>query len=180
MLKTFYREHIAASLVLTLVRIYLGWEWLNAGWHKVFGPEPFNAAGFLKGAVQKATGDHPAVQGWWADFLTHVAIPNAKLFSFLVAWGELLVGLGLILGCFTTFAALMGIVMNFAFLLSGTTSTNPQMLILALLLIAAGANARRIGLDRWVLPYLRNMLNRYRNGEKGTTTNTKLPPVEAH
>jgi thiosulfate dehydrogenase [quinone] large subunit len=74
----------------------------------------------------------------------------------------------------------MGIVMNFAFLLSGTTSTNPQMLILALLLIAAGANARRIGLDRWVLPYLRNMLNRYRNGGKGTTTNTKLPPVEAH
>lgn len=97
MMKTFFREHIAASLLWTLVRVYLGWEWLQAGWHKVFGPEPFDATGFLKGAVQKATGDHPAVQGWWADFLTHVAIPNAKLFSFLVAWGELLVGLGLIL-----------------------------------------------------------------------------------
>jgi thiosulfate dehydrogenase [quinone] large subunit len=48
----------------------------------------------------------------------------------LVPWGEFLVGLGLILGSLTTFAVLMGVVMNFSYMLSGTTSTNPQMVLI--------------------------------------------------
>ncbi len=56
----------------------------------------FDASGFLKGAIAQASGDHPAVQSWWADFLQHFVLPNADLFSFLVQWGEILVGLGLI------------------------------------------------------------------------------------
>jgi thiosulfate dehydrogenase (quinone) large subunit len=85
-------------------------------------------------------------------------LPNAGLFSFLVMWGEILVGIALILGVFTNFAALMGIVMNFAFLFSGTVSTNAQMVLLTVFVLIAGANAGRYGLDRWVMPYLRNHL----------------------
>jgi thiosulfate dehydrogenase [quinone] large subunit len=155
MFNTFLRSNRYAAAALFFLRFYLGYQWFTHGLEKLNAPEPFNAAGFLAGAVGKATGEHPAVQGWWADFLTAVAIPNADIFSSLVVWGEVLAGLGLMLGCFTTVAALGGLAMSFAFLFSGTTSTNPQMAILGFILVAAGANAGRYGADRWVLPYLK-------------------------
>ena len=59
----------------------------------------------------KSTGDHPAVQGWYAAFLKGFALPNVELFNFLIAWGEVGVGLGLILGTFTTIALFAGSVL---------------------------------------------------------------------
>ncbi|ABO66161.1 MULTISPECIES: DoxX family protein [Geobacillus] len=147
------REHVTASALMVVLRLYLGYEWMVAGWGKL--TNGFDASGFLKGTLAKAAGEHPAVQGWWAAFIENVALPNVGLFNFLVPWGEFLVGIALILGLFTTFAALMGAVMNFAFMFSGTTSTNPQMVLLTVFILVAGANAGRYGLDRWVLPYLR-------------------------
>lgn len=146
------RENVVAAWILAIARIYLGYSWLTSGWGKLSG---FDATGYLKGAVGKASGEHPAVQGWWASFLEGFAIPNVGLFNFLVPWGEVLVGIALILGVFTTFSALMGIVMNFAFMFSGTTSTNPQMTLLTVFILVAGANAGKIGLDRYVIPFIR-------------------------
>ncbi|MCZ8522691.1 MULTISPECIES: DoxX family membrane protein [Paenibacillus] len=158
MLIRFLQNNLLVSFVLTAVRIYLGWSWLKAGWGKIAGGS-FSAEGFLLGAVKKAGGENPSVQPWWADFLQSVAIPNVGIFNILVPWGELLVGLGLILGSFTAFAALMGMLMNFAYMFSGTTSTNPQMVVMELLIVAAAANASKIGVDRWFLPYLQHVLN---------------------
>ncbi|SHM99396.1 DoxX family protein [Gracilibacillus kekensis] len=139
--------------ILTFIRVYIGYQWLVGGWGKITGG--FDAGGFIQGAIGKATGDHPAVQGWWAGFLEAVALPGADIFTFVVMWGEFLVGIALILGVFTNFAALMGIIMNFAFLFSGTVSTNAQMILLTLFLLVAGYNARRFGLDRYVIPFLK-------------------------
>lgn len=147
------RENQIAAGILTIIRLYLGYSWVTAGYHKV--TEGFDASGFLQGAVANASGDHPAVQAWWASFLEGVAIPNAGIFSFLVAWGELLVGLGLILGCLTTAAAFFGILMNFAFLFSGTVSTNAQMVLLTIFILVAGYNAGKFGLDRIIIPFIR-------------------------
>lgn len=158
MIIKFLRENVYAAVALTIIRLYVGWQWLHAGWGKITADEAFDAKGFLMGAVKKASGDHPAVQQWWATFLDNVAIPSSGLFSFLVSWGEFLVGLGLILGCFTTFAALMGVVMNFAFLLSGTTSTNTQLAILGIIIVIGGYNAAKFGADRYVLPYLKKLV----------------------
>ncbi|NUK31624.1 DoxX family protein [Parageobacillus sp. VR-IP] len=152
------REHTSASVIMVLFRLYLGYAWITAGWHKI--TEGFDASGFLKGALAKAVGEHPAVQGWWAAFIEHFALPNVGLFNVLVPWGEFLVGIALILGIFTTFAALMGAVMNFAFMFSGTTSTNPQMVLLTVFILVAGANAGRYGLDHWVLPYIRKFTHK--------------------
>ncbi|WP_407928379.1 hypothetical protein [Kyrpidia spormannii] len=87
-------------------------------------------------------------------------MPNAVALSYLVAWGELLIGIALVLGCLTTFAALMGAVMNMAFLLAGTSSTNPNLLIGEFLLLVAGWNAGAVGLDYWVIPWLRRQFRR--------------------
>lgn len=153
MIVKWLRENEIASGILTIIRVYLGYLWITAGWGKI--TNDFDASGFLQGAIQKASGEHPAVQGWWAAFLEGFALPNVELFNILVAWGELLVGIGLILGCLTTFSALMGAVMNFAFMFSGTTSTNPQMVLLTIFILVAGYNAGKWGLDRYVIPFIR-------------------------
>jgi thiosulfate dehydrogenase [quinone] large subunit len=164
----FLRENVYAAAGLLILRLYLGWEWMTAGWHKITGE--FDASGFIKGAIGKATGDHPAVQSWWANFLEGVALPNADLFSFMVKWGEFLVGLGLLLGCLTTAAVFFGMMMNFAFMFSGTTSTNPQMVLLSIFIIVAGYNAGKFGLDYYVIPYLRNWFNKVTHkGSAGLT-----------
>lgn len=151
----FFRESHVWSYISVLLRLYVGYEFLKAGYEKL--AQGFDSTGFLKGAAAKATGEHPAVQDWWAHFLNNFAIPNSGLFNFLVPWGEFLVGLALILGIFTTFAAVMGITMNFAFLFSGTTSTNPQMALIEIFIIVAGFNAAKIGLDYWVIPYVKKL-----------------------
>ncbi|NMO97437.1 DoxX family protein [Paenibacillus lemnae] len=158
MFNQWLRENKIAMWLLTVIRIYVGYQWLTAGWHKMTGG--FDAQGFLQGAIGKAAGDHPAVQGWWAAFLEGAALPGVKFFNVLIPYGEFLVGLGLILGTFTTFAALMGLVMNAAFLLSGTVSTNVQLLLMEVLIIVAAANAGKIGFDRFLLPYLRGLFRR--------------------
>ncbi|KOP83024.1 DoxX family membrane protein [Cytobacillus solani] len=158
------RESQIAAGILTIIRLYVGYSWITAGYGKLTGG--FDASGFLQGAVANATGDHPAVQAWWASFLEGIAIPNAGLFSFLVSWGELLVGLGLILGCLTTAAAFFGILMNFSFLFSGTVSTNAQMVLLTFFILIAGFNAGKIGLDRYVIPFIRKQSKgRFSSGE---------------
>ncbi len=153
MVVEFLRENKVAAGILFFIRLYLGFEWVTAGWEKITGG--FDANGFLQGAVANAGGEHPAVTSWWATFLQGFAIPNVDLFNIVIPWGEFLVGLGLILGTFTTLAALMGVIMNFAFMFSGTTSTNPMMVILGMLILIAGYNAARIGLDRWVMPFIK-------------------------
>lgn len=146
-----------------VIRIWLGVQWLEAGWHKAM--DGFNAGGFIQGAIAKAGGDHPAVQGWYATFLENVALPNNELFSFLVAWGEVLVGLGLILGFATIPALLAGAFMNLNFLLAGTTSTNPILYTVAFILLFAGSGAYYWGVDRYAIAYYKN---HYKNKTKNT------------
>ncbi|ENH97859.1 hypothetical protein J416_03326 [Gracilibacillus halophilus YIM-C55.5] len=153
----FLRKNVYVAGLLAIIRVYLGFQWVTSGWGKITGGT-FSAEGFIQGSIAKAGGEHPAVQGWWATFLEHVALPGADVFTFLVMWGELLVGIALILGLFTNFAALMGITMNFAFLFSGTISTNAQMVLLTIFLLVAGYNAGRFGFDRYVLPFLKKRI----------------------
>ncbi|GBF10683.1 doxX protein [Tepidibacillus sp. HK-1] len=152
----FLRENIYAAYGLLLLRLYLGWNWMTAGWEKLTGSEPFSAEGFLQGALKKMGGEHPSVSQWWGGFVENFALPNVGFFNFMIPLGEFLVGLGLILGCLTTAAVFFGMMMNFAFLFSGTVSHNPQMVLVSIFVIVAGFNAGKIGLDRWVIPYLRN------------------------
>ncbi|ASS89250.1 MAG: DoxX family membrane protein [Bacillaceae bacterium] len=141
------------AVVWAALRIWLGYQWFVAGVEKLGG---FDATGFLKGAIAKATGEHPAVQGWYAAFLENFALPNVELFNFIIPIGEVLVGIGLILGLFTTPALIAGAFMNLNFMLAGTTSTNPIMYTEAIILMAVGAAAYYWGADRFILPYLRD------------------------
>jgi thiosulfate dehydrogenase (quinone) large subunit len=158
----FLKENRYVSLLLTVIRLYLGWQWLNAGWGKISSGN-FDASGFLYRAVKNMSGDHPAVQPWWGNFIKGVAIPYVDLFNVIVPWGEFLVGLSLILGIFTTLSIIMGLIMNFAYMLSGATSTNPQMVLLGIFILVAGVNAGKIGLDRWFIQVLNKIFKKAGN-----------------
>lgn len=143
-----------------IVRVYVGWEWLVAGWAKVNNPAWVGSEaggamkGFLSGALQKTGGAHPDVQWWYADFVQNYAINNTFVLSHMVAFGELLVGIALILGIFVGIAAFFGAFMNMNFLLAGTVSANPIFLLLGILLLMAWRVAGWYGLGRYAVPLL--------------------------
>jgi len=181
------RQPKYVGIVWLFARLWLGYTWLTGGIEKVFGegsavwvgPQAGKAVtGFLNGAIAKsplAQGfdpiktPHPAVQEWYANLVQDVFLPNAQIFSYLVAYGELLVGIALILGIFTHFAALMGVLMNLSFLLSGTTSTNPQMVVVGLTIVLAGGVAvGYYGLDYFARPLEIKLVKRTKERFFGT------------
>ena len=152
--------NIKMAWVWLILRLYVGYEWISAGWGKLHnaawvGSKAGTAlTGFVNGALAKTAGDHPDVQAWYGWFLQHVVLTNARTFSYLVSFGETLVGIALILGLFTGIAAFFGSFMNVNYLLAGTVSTNPVLFVIATWLVLAWKIAGWWGLDRWVLTAL--------------------------
>ncbi len=165
------RNPKTTALVWLIARLWLGYEWLMHGIEKVVGPGAARwvgadagtgVAGFLKGAIAKSPlaenfdptkTPHPAVAEWYATLARDVFLPNATLFSYLVAYGELLVGVALIVGIFSRFSGLMAAVMAPAFLLAGSTSGGlPILLTVALAVTMAGSTVGYYGLDTVARP----------------------------
>ncbi|CAM3926373.1 DoxX family protein [Mesobacillus zeae] len=165
MVATFLRENKIAAGLLLVIRLFLGYSWLTAGYGKLTGG--FDASGYLKGAIANPVKgpDGNVIYGWYVSFLENFALPNIDIFNTIVPIGEFLVGLGLILGCLTTAAMFFGLVMNFAFFLAGTVSHNPTDLFLGAIILFSGYNAGRFGLDYWVIPYLRKTFNKKRDAQ---------------
>jgi len=140
-----------------VVRLYVGWQWLSEGIEKAQSPFWTGAQSglFLEKwvtfALTKTQGAHPDVQWWYAAFLKVVVLPHAAMWSYVVTYGEIFVGIGLVLGLFTGIAAFFGTVMNGSYLLAGTVSVNPILFALASLIVLAWKTAGWYGLDRWVL-----------------------------
>ena len=140
-------ESVRWSWIWLILRVYAGWQWASSGAGKI-GADAWTGdnagaaiTGFVTGALEQTGGAHPNVQGWYAWFLENVVLPNAALWSYMVAIGELLVGVALIVGLFTGIAAFFGAFMNMNYLLAGTVSTNPILLIIAIFLILAWKTA---------------------------------------
>ncbi len=144
-----------------LVRLYVGWAWLDAGLHKLQDPAWMQTGAALKGFwtnIVKIPPDvaRPAITYDWYRGSIQFLLDSGTYtwFAKLVAAGEFLVGLALILGIFTGFAALTGAFMNMNFMLAGSASTNPVLLVLAVLILMGWKVAGIIGVDRSLLPVL--------------------------
>ena len=154
------REHDDGPLWL-IVRTYLGYSWLEAGYHKVTGVGWINNDGSALKAfwerivVVPAKGSPPIAYDWYRDFIQFMLDSHwYTWFAWVVAVGEVAIGLALIIGLLTGFAAVGGATLNFNFMLAGSASTNPVLFLLAVLLLLAWKIAGRIGIDRWLLPAL--------------------------
>jgi thiosulfate dehydrogenase [quinone] large subunit len=149
-----------AAWLWLIVRVWLGWQWVQAGWEKFNDPAWIGSSigtainGFGQGALAKTAGAHPDVQWWYAIFIQHTIIAHPVIWSYAITFGEMAVGLGLILGCLTGTAAFFGVLMNFDFMLAGSVSINPVWALLGILIILARRVAGYWGADRYVLPLL--------------------------
>jgi thiosulfate dehydrogenase [quinone] large subunit len=142
------------------VRFFVGRDWLSAGWHKVTDPEWTQSGTALQAYWERAaaipeSGRPPITYDWFRQFLQFM-LDNGwyTWFAKLIAWGEVLVGLGLLVGALVGIAAFFGTVMNFSFMLAGSASSNPVLFGLAVFLVLAWKVAGYWGLDRWLLPIL--------------------------
>ena len=163
-IKFIFADTVLAPIWL-FVRVYLGYHWLLAGSHKVWGDERWIAVegedglalkGFWERAVAIPEEGSPKITyDWYRDFLQYMLDHEwYHWMAWVIAIGEVAIGIMLVVGIFTGLAALGGATLNFNFLLAGTASTNPVMFLGAVLVLLGWKVAGWIGIDRWLLPAL--------------------------
>jgi thiosulfate dehydrogenase (quinone) large subunit len=146
--------------VWLVIRLILGFDWLSQGWEKLQNPAWIDTGMVLKGfwenAVKMPEQGRPAIAfGWYRDFIQSLLDAGAYTwFSKLVIFGEILIGVALILGLFVGIAAFFGAFMNWNFIMAGAASTNGFLGVVALLLILAWKIAGYYGADYFLLPRL--------------------------
>lgn len=142
---------------IVLLRIYTGLFFAWNGFGKISrGSFADGMEGFLNGQLQNSF-------DFYRPFIETVVLPNKTLFAALVAWGELAVGLALVVGLATRYASAFGaiLVLNFWFAkgLPVLAGTNHDFVWFVIFVVLGMVPAGRIaGLDDGLsdkLPFLR-------------------------
>jgi thiosulfate dehydrogenase (quinone) large subunit len=143
--------------VLLPLRLFLGITFIYAGIQKLTDPQFFNPAarGYIgKQMIAFATGS--PLHGLLIRF-----VPHAMLFGALVAYGEIAIGLGALLGLLFRPAAFFGILINVAFFLTATWHVYPYfygsdivfIFCWLTLLISGPANTGLPSIDEWFVQH---------------------------
>ena len=140
---------------IMLLRVYAGIFFLKYGIGKVQRGSDFGdgLAGFVSSNLENSF-------GFFRPVLESVVLPNKVLFAYLVGWGELLIGIALILGLATRYAALAGALMVSAFWFTKgqafLAAQNQDSIWLMIFIVIAGLPAGRVlGLDARLAERLR-------------------------
>ena len=151
-----------AGLFWLPIRLFVGFSWLEAGYHKFSGKGWMDGGTALKGYWEHAVAIPAQGQGspaitfeWYRSFIQTLLDNSAySWFAPLITFGEMAVGIGLLVGCLTGVAAFFGALMNMSFLLAGSASSNPVLFTLAIGIMLAWKVAGYYGVDRYLLPML--------------------------
>jgi len=134
---------------LALLRILVGVLFLLVAWPKVSGR-------FLSGDVlprQLLNGIQKDPLAWHRAFIEGLVIPHGHFFSYLSAFGEISIGLSLIVGCLVRISSLFGALYNFnimfsvAYAAGGGTVNYNRVLILSHLIFVSASAGRSLGID---------------------------------
>jgi thiosulfate dehydrogenase [quinone] large subunit len=167
--------------VWLVVRVLLGLGWLSEGLNKVGDPAWMQTGEALKSfwarAVEvPATGRPPIVFDWYRNFIQGMLDAGSYVwFAKVIAIGELVVGLALILGLFVGVTAFVGAFMNWNYIMAGSASRNGLFALGAMLLILAWKTAGYYGLDRWILPRIGMTWQQY--GPKRARSTVRMDQV---
>ena len=115
-IQKFWRQPSGGSReqqALAFLRVSLGLFFLYHGHHKLTHP---GFARQLSDYLQHWAATHPWMP--YREFLTQVAIPHVDIFSLLVTYGEIGVGISYILGFLVAYSAPAAVFMNLNFLLA--------------------------------------------------------------
>ncbi|MCB0193432.1 MAG: DoxX family membrane protein [Anaerolineae bacterium] len=146
-----------AAWIWLVLRVWLGYQWIEAGLHKIHNPAWVDTGVALKGYWENAVvipeAGRPAIAfDWYRGFIQMMLDAEAwTWFAPLVVYGEIIVGIALILGIFTGISAFVGGFMNWNFMMAGSASTNPMLFVVAVGLIMAWKVAGYIGADYFLL-----------------------------
>ncbi|MFC6784754.1 DoxX family protein [Halobaculum halobium] len=144
--------HTLSVWFILALRLMIGLAFFQSGLDKVLSGS-FSAAGYLQNAPP-ANGSPVAdlfvtmgSTGWFVDFV-NVAVP----------WGEVLIGLGVIVGGFTRLAAFFGAFMMLLFYLGNWDISHGYIngdfaYMLVFLSVAAFGAGRIIGIDQYIEGY---------------------------
>ena len=146
--------------LFAIIRVLIGLSWLDAASHKLSNPAWMETGealkGFWMGALAIPDGGKSKIAfDWYRQFLQGMVDNGSYVwFAKLIAIGELLIGVGLIVGAFVGIAAFFGALMNWNFIMAGSASTNGLLLVGAIVLILAWKVAGYYGADYFLLRYL--------------------------
>ena len=132
---------------IVVLRVYTGAFFLYFGARKVVNP------GFTDGLRGFISSVSDSTVAFYRPFLDSVVAPNAGVFAFLVSFGEVFLGVALIVGLATRYAAFAGafLVLNF-WLAKGQgplDAQNHDVIWFVILVVLGGLHAgRTFGLDR--------------------------------
>ena len=145
------------------MRLFLGVTFIYAGIQKLTDPQFFSpsARGYIgKQIIAFATGSP------LHSFLINVAVPHASFFGYVVAFGEIAIGLGTLLGLLLRPAAFFGMLISLMFFLSATWRVFPYfygadivfVFCWITILLAGPTNTGLPSLDElWVIRLLASM-----------------------
>ena len=149
---------------IVLLRVVVGAWFLKAVWTKLalgflWGVIPYPAVSprfvnFHPKRVAEFAAGNPV--GWYKEFLEATVVPNTKLFASLQTYGEVCVGIGLVLGLLTGLSALVGLFLSLNYGLATQWMSFGQqgfhLVLITSMVIFLGCRAgRRWGVDGWIL-----------------------------
>ncbi len=147
------RVHSLSAWFVLALRLMMGYAFAYSGFTKIAAAEPFSAGGYLANVA--ATNGNPlaglfAWMGstpWFVEF-ANVAVP----------WGELLIGLGLLVGAVVRLAAFFGALMMLMFYFGNWDIAHGLIngdfaYMLVFLAVAAFGAGRILGLDAYIEQY---------------------------
>lgn len=155
---------IGSDRAIAALRIVVGAWFLKAVWTKLAwsfaaGVLPYPVVsprflGFHPKRVAEFAAGNPV--GWYKDFLEQTVVPQASLFATLQTYGEVAVGVGLVLGLLTGPSAAVGLFLALNYGLATQWMSFGQqgfhlLLITSMVLFLLTRAGRVWGIDRWLL-----------------------------
>lgn len=147
------QAHSLSAWFVLALRLMMGFAFLYAGLDKLLGAEPFSAQGYLLGAVPANGGPLVDLFIWigetgWMLAIIDIAVP----------FGQLAIGLALIVGAFTRLAAFFGAFMMATFYFANWDVAHGLIngdfaYMLVFLAVAAFGAGRILGLDAIIEQY---------------------------
>lgn len=155
---------VAPQLWIAILRVVVGAWFLKAVWTKLtiafaLGVIPYPAASprflaFHPKRVAEFAAGNPV--GWYKDFLEGTVLSAAKLWATLQTYGEVAVGIGLVLGLLTGLSALVGLFLTLNYGLATQWMSFGQqgfhvLLTTSMVIFLAARAGRFWGIDQLIL-----------------------------
>jgi thiosulfate dehydrogenase [quinone] large subunit len=154
-----------ASWFLLPLRLFLGITFIYAGIQKITDPQYFNtsARGYIGKQIAAFANGSPL-----HGFLVQFVVPHASFFGALIAYGEIAIGLGALIGLLLRPAAFFGLLLSITFFLTATWRVYPYFygsdivfIFCWITLILAGPLSSGLpSLDAYLVPRLLPLLPR--------------------